>query len=314
MQLPSGEPTVTAMPTHPAPPLRALRPPPPIVPGGTIDVVAPASPFDRALLFRGLGWLRQHFHVRLRLDLAYCRGVTTGDVEYRLMQLNGAFLSDAQVVLCARGGVGCTDLTPHIDWTTFAARPKWLVGFSDITALHLKTNAAGLMSIHAGNASSLGRGDDAQRQRWLEHLLHPTAQQSFPQLDTLYPGTADGTLVGGNLTVLCAETAVSDCIPDGAILFIEEIAEPAFRIHRCLSQLAAAGILGRLGALIVGQLTQCSPTRGESALDVIKSFACRHRLPCLAGVTSGHEVNVNTPLTLGMKASVQPGKLVLSLG
>jgi muramoyltetrapeptide carboxypeptidase len=194
--------------------------------------------------------------------------------------------------------------------------PKWLVGFSDITALHSRWQSLGMPSIHASNVTSLGVGWAPVRERWLAHVLDPLRAQRW-QLETLYPGRVHGPLVGGNLAVLhdlCASKQW--CPPTGAILFLEEVAEPPYRIHRMLSALRRGGALDAVSGVVVGQVSNSNPGQHQvTARQVFSALCGEWRMPCAWGLPSGHEVGENQPLTLGRPAvlDAQPDIALLSV-
>lgn len=283
-------------------------------------IIAPAGPFDRTLFWRGLGFLADSFRLRLGDHIFSRQGFLAGPAIARAGDLQAALAcADTRVVVCARGGVGCSDLfDPALldSWSPTSHPPKWLVGFSDVTALHARWQSLGLPSIHASNVTSLGVGCAAVRERWLAHILDPLRPQRW-SLETLYPGSGVGPLVGGNLAVLhdlCASGQWSP--PPGAVLFLEEVAEPPYRIYRMLSALRRAGALSALSALVVGQVTASNPGQhGVTARQVFSTLCTEWRLPSAWGLPAGHEVWENHPLTLGRTAKLdaQPQNATLSV-
>lgn len=247
------------------------------------------------------------FRLRLGTHIFERRGFLAGSARARADDLEDAIqCREASLIICARGGVGCADLfDPGVleSWSPAIARPKWLVGFSDITALHSRWQSFGIPSIHGSNVTSLGIGGAPLRERWLAHVLNPLRPQRW-QLETLHPGEAQGPLVGGNLAVLhdlCASGQWAP--PTGAILFLEEVAEPPYRIHRMLSALRRGGALSGVAGLVVGQVTASAPgPHRVTARQVFATLCSSWQLPCAWGLPAGHEVAENHPLTLGRPA------------
>lgn len=281
----------------------AFRLPPPKA-GDVAYIVAPAGPFDRTLFWRGLGFLAQSFRLRWSNHAFARRGFVAGAVAQRSADLQRALTCpDARLVVCARGGVGAADL---LDESLDAAlsdsrnRAKWLVGFSDITALHVRFNQRGWPSLHASNVTSLGVGCAAVRERWLSHVLDPWAPRRW-ELETLYPGEVTGTLLGGNLAVihdLCA--AGQWAPPPNTVLFLEEVAEPPYRIYRMLQALRRGGHLQNVIGLVVGQVSHSRPGLHQTtAREVFAELCTAWQLPSAWGLPCGHELHVNDPLTLG---------------
>jgi muramoyltetrapeptide carboxypeptidase len=275
--------------------------------GDVARIIAPAGPFDRTLFWRGLGFLADTFKLQLGAHVFEREGFVAGCAQARVSDLRDAIACpEASLIICARGGVGCADLFAQTlleSWSPTSTRPKWLVGFSDITALHSRWQSFGIPSIHGSNVTSLGLGCAPLRERWLAHVLNPLRPQRW-QLETLYPGDVRGPLVGGNLAVLhdlCASRQWSP--PAGAILFLEEVAEPPYRIHRMLSALRRGGALSDVAGLVVGQVTASPPgPHRVTARQVFATLCKEWQLPCAWGLPAGHEVAENHPLTLGRLA------------
>lgn len=276
-----------------------------------LRIVAPAGPFDRTLFWRGAGFLAETFRVRFAKSVFARTGFLAGNATQRAADLAAALACpETRLVVCARGGVGCADLLdpePFALWSRVTPAPfKWLVGFSDVTALHAHWQARGLPSIHGSNVTSLGLGCANVRERWLAHVLDPWRPQHW-QLKTLVPGAAGGRLVGGNLAVLHDLCASGQWQPEpGSILFLEEVAEAPYRIHRMLSALRRGGHLRHVTGLVVGQVTAShAGIHGVTARQVFATLCAEWQLPCAWGLPSGHELGENNPLTLGSHATIE---------
>jgi muramoyltetrapeptide carboxypeptidase len=190
----------------------AVLRPPPLRPGSLVRVVAPSSPFDRTLVRCGIAWLGTRYRVRFDPGLFGRDGFLAGSDDRRLAELNHALAdSETHAIVAARGGYGLGRITPNLRLDALVERPKWIVGFSDLTALHLEAWRAGVMSLHAHNVAGLGRGDAAARLAWSSALEGPPASQVFEGLTVYHPGEGAGMLVGGNLTVLFAAQAQAGC-------------------------------------------------------------------------------------------------------
>src|SRR5439155_20628192 len=135
----------------------------------------------------------------------------------------------ARAVVAARGGYGLTRIAHSIGALAFRDEAKWVVGFSDITAVHVEAQRAGVASLHADNLAGLGRGDDRGRARWIRALEHPHERRSFGELTTWCGGMASGPVAGGNLTVLFTCAAAGRLvIPEGAVLLLEDVSEAPY--------------------------------------------------------------------------------------
>ena len=287
-------------------PLSFHAPKPPR-PGDTIRIIAPAGPFDRALFWRGAGWLSQHFRVRWSPSIFARDGFVAGSVTQRLDDLLEALdCHECRAVVCARGGVGSAELCALLPKNALTRAPKWLIGFSDITALHCTYQRHGLMSVHASNVTSLGLGNAALRDTWMQAVLAPLAAQELA-VEVLVPGSAYGPLVGGNLAVLHDLCAAGEWEPPrGAVLFIEDIGEPPYRIHRMLTALARRGVMKQLAGVLIGQISGSRVGHyGVDAREVCLRFCREQGLVAAWGLPAGHEPNVNLPLTFGAPARLQ---------
>jgi muramoyltetrapeptide carboxypeptidase len=282
--------------------------PSPLAPGDPIRIVAPSGPFDRTLCLCGIGFLGQHYQVRFDWSLFAHDGFLAGPDPRRRSELELALSEpDSRAVIAARGGYGITRILDETDFSEFERTPKWIVGFSDVTALHVECARRGIASIHAHNCCGLGRGDAHGRARWLSALTDPRAERRHAGLETWRSGSAEGVLYGGNLTVLFTLSAAHRLfVPDGAILFLEDITESAYRIDRMLTALMSAGALDGVSGVVLGGLTDCPPTRGIRAEDAAKERLLELGVPVLAGLTAGHG-RENHPLVLGSRARIQDG-------
>jgi muramoyltetrapeptide carboxypeptidase len=280
--------------------------PPPVLPGDTLRIVAPSGPFDKTLFYRALAWLGQRYRVIWSRGILERRGYLAGSDQRRLDELNEALRDPhARAVIAARGGYGATRICAAADFASLARHPKWCVGFSDFTALHLEALRAGVASLHAPNLAALGRGDAAARADFLQALEHPLAPRTFAGLDVLRPGRAAGILVGGNLTLLFTAAASGQLeLPRGAILFFEEVNEAPYRLDRMLTALASSGRLDALAGLCMGDLAgDAEHAAQRAARDVVIDCLGHLGVPLLAGLPIGHGL-VNRPLPLGVPARI----------
>lgn len=280
---------------------RALRP------GDTIALVAPSSPFEAVLGFRGLGFLATRYKLLFDRELFSRTGYLAGDDARREAELRRALETPGvAAVLAARGGYGASRFVhTRIDWSILREQPRWIVGFSDITALHVEAARAGVASMHAPHLTSLGRSDHATRQSVVSALEAPLASRAFVGLGVLRSGTARGPLFGGNLTLLHACAAAGRLsIPEGAILFIEDVTERPYRIDRMLATLRVGGHFSRLGGVVVGEFTACDPGPDRvTTRDVLETHLGSLGVPVLDGLPAGHGLR-NEPLVLGAEVAL----------
>lgn len=242
---------------------------------------------------------------------AYACGSYAASPEQRVADFTDAWSrEDVDLVICARGGYGCVQLIPHIPLSLVRDNPKWLIGFSDISALHALWLKAGVKSLHAPMAKHLTLlpADDPSTSALISILRGDTtmdykiSQSPFNRL-----GSATGRLMGGNLAVLngLAATPFDILSPEeaeGSILFIEDISEAIYAVERMLLRLNMAGTLHALRGLIIGQFTEYHPDRNfQSMEEMISNLLDRvgiNGIPVAFGFPTGH-VDLNLPLIEG---------------
>ncbi|HEX7779898.1 MAG TPA: hypothetical protein VF424_11685, partial [Vicinamibacterales bacterium] len=185
------------------------------------------------------------------------------------------------------------------------------VGYSDVTSMHSFLSAVvGLASVHGAMVDGrLAQGPSAyDPDSFLRSLsTEPLGDLSAPGLETLQPGIASGPLAGGTLTNLLAsfETPFAFNPPDGHVLFLDEVAERPYRIHRMLTQLKLSGRMARAGAIVFGQLPRCDEPGGRvTARETVREAMAGFRGPVLFGFPSGHTTTPLVSLPLGVQTKV----------
>jgi muramoyltetrapeptide carboxypeptidase len=159
----------------------------------------------------------------------------------------------------------------------------------------------------------ISRGPSAYDEDSFRRVLmssEPAGEMKPAQLEALHEGTARGILAGGTLTQLMASmgTAWEFRPPDGAALFIEDIGERPYRIHRMLTQAAQAGLFANASAIIFGEFPGCNEPGGDPAIrDVLRDFMKEFRGPVLFNFPSGHTSGPTWTLPFGVKADVVAG-------
>ena len=296
--------------------------PPSLAAGARVALLAPAGPLaDESQLeraehnVRSLGWESVTYPHALSRD-----GYLAGDDASRLADLNAA-IHDPRIdgIWCLRGGYGVMRILDAIDYESLRRAPKPIIGFSDITALHLAVRArCHIVSYHGPPAraeltpfsrESLARATGATGSTG-DAPVTSSARDPFvdaPPLTWLQEGGTAGPLEGGNLALLCSLLGTPYAARlDGAILVLEDVNEPLYRIDRMLRQLILSGALGRLAGLCFGAFTD----RGDESdaaprsLDVLFSEAAAHvRGPVVSNAPVGHIPDQWT-LPLGARAEL----------
>lgn len=288
--------------------------------GDTIAIVAPAAPLAAEAVTGAEQVLRDLGYVSvLGRTVEESWGYLAGSDELRARDLEWAFADPAvQAILCLRGGYGTTRFLDLLDYDRIRANPKLFIGFSDITALHtVFRQRCAMATIHGPMALSLGREPTAytlgQFAAGLQEPVPAGPLQLPPgrQLEPLVPGTASGTLCGGNMMLLSVTTGTPYAL-DGTdgLLLLEEIGEDAYALDRMLRQFEQSGLIARAAGILFGTFHDCMPTEsrdGEFTVrEVAAYYAERWGKPALWGVPAGHEKD-NAWLPFGVPARMEVG-------
>jgi len=286
--------------------------PPPLRPGTAIAIVAPASaPRDLDEYQQGLSRLRRLYDVRTAWAPGRQRGYLSAPDVVRAAALEDAIRDPSiQAIICVRGGYGCLRLLSHLDWTLARSHPTLLVGYSDVTALHLAYYArAGWTGLSGPVVTEWAEADEDTLAsfRSLAEGAAPTLGRG--DIRPLRPGTASGPLLGGNLSVL-SRLVGTPFAPDwtGAILVLEDVAEAPYRIDRMLSQLQHAGVLNHLGGVVLGRfrtgnLASHAPTL--SLHTVFADYFDDRPYPVATNLPYGHFLpRVSLPIGVPVQLSV----------
>jgi muramoyltetrapeptide carboxypeptidase len=267
-----------------------------------VAVVAPASAFDRPSFEAGLAVLATRYRPLYGADLFARTRYLAGDDRRRLAELDAALADGAvRAVFVARGGYGSMRLLPRLALDG-GAPGKPLVGFSDVTALHLALQAAGRVSVHGPVVTQLGTQPVEVAAR-LFHLLE-SATEPAPALagTPLVSGVVEGPLVGGNLSLVTRLLGTAWLPPlEGAVLLLEDVGERPYRLDRMWTHLALAGVFARVRGLVLGEFAQCEePEADYTGAEVVADLAREAGLPCVADLPIGHGT-VNVPVPLGVR-------------
>lgn len=295
-----------------------------LAPGATVAVLAPASPALPArvaavpALLAAQGW-QARLYPSCQAGAGQALPHLAGTDAQRLADLMAAFADPAvDAVWCLRGGYGSGRLLAGIDAAQLSRQPKLLIGYSDITALHLLVDRLGWPALHAPMlASDLvlpGREADAQALfTLLREGLCAGAVLAPPRLPGAWclPGQASGRLLGGNLSLLAGLCGTPwQARADGVLLFIEEVGEAAYRIDRALLQLRLAGVLQAAAGFVLGSFTDSDDAAVTEA--VLRDHLGGLGKPVLAGWPSGHGTP-HRPLPLGVAARLDAEAGTLTL-
>lgn len=282
-------------------------------PGDRIALVAPASSFPHEELTGGIVEL-----TRLGFEAVYDDSIfdkerfVAGPVQTRVKAIMDAWQDDSVAALIAmRGGYGSAQLLPFLDPAVLVDGRKALIGYSDITALLGFYLRHGLVAIHGPMIERrIAKGTSAYDEHSFRKVLmhaEPAGDFAPPQLEALHRGAARGMLVGGTLTQLMASMGTPFAFepPRGCVLFLEDIGERPYRIHRLLTQAAQAGVLLHAHAIVFGEFPGCDEPGGEPAIkDVLHEFTAGFRGPVLFNFPSGHTSGATWTLPFGVQVEV----------
>ncbi len=298
-------------------------------PGATIGLIAPASPVSAEKIEKALANLAMlGYSVLEGAALRARSGYLAGSDEARLADLHWAF-SDTRVeaVWCIRGGYGVTRLLPHIDYNLIRRHPKPLIGYSDVTALHLAIGKkTGLVSFHGPVAASdFPENTLAHFRAALVTPLAPYVLQA-PGPEAVLPGEeykpfviaegqASGPLTGGNLSLLAA-LAGTPFAPGfkNHLVFIEDVGEQPYRIDRLLTQLLQATDLSQAAGIALGIFADCGPKNAEFSWSLQETLHDRLGnlgIPVVYGLPFGH-VSHQATFPYGIQAALDAGAQTLT--
>nr|WP_319399976.1 LD-carboxypeptidase [uncultured Carboxylicivirga sp.] len=280
--------------------------------GSTIGIISPAGKIDSETIR-----FAEKFLISLGYNVVVGQHATNayhqfaGTDEHRATDLQMMLdREDVEAIFCARGGYGTARIIDQLDFTHFINKPKWVIGYSDITVLHARLqNELKVASIHGPMPKNFpDKSKDDEDMVELFKVLHgelPTYKFKPHQLNR--NGEAEGLLVGGNLSLIQTMRATSyDIEPHGKILFIEDVSEYLYSLDRMMQNLRLSGFLKQLSGLIVGQFTEMKDNDekfGLDAFEIIKEAVGSYDYPVIFGFPAGHG-SINMPLILGKRINL----------
>lgn len=292
--------------------------PPALRSGDTIGIVAPAGPIQKQALEAGCAALvargYRPFYWPSILDRAL---YFAGSRQRRLDELHQMFARpEVKAILCARGGYGANYLLPHLDLDLVRSNPKIFCGYSDNTALlTYLCDAAGMVTFHGPMLNQDVRPDGVDEESWAAAITssEPHLREfSVEEVQPLVPGSAEGMMYGGCLSILCASLGTPYEIETrGTILFLEDVAEPAYRIDRLLMQLKLADKFAGVQGVIFGEMLDCHGVpEGYQLQDIVLRVLQDLAVPVAYGLKSGHVSRRNFTIPLGVAARLDVGARV----
>lgn len=302
--------------------------------GDTVGLVAPASaPPDPKAVDRAAAALERFgFKPKLGKNIRARLGFLAGTDRGRAADLMAMFADKkVKAIVCLRGGYGSARILDRLDYEVIRRNPKILSGYSDITSLHFALlQKTGLVSLHApmwNGALADPKVPEFTRKSFFQTVMEAKPPGSICEgydgktVSVLRGGVAEGRLIGGNLSLICASLG-TPFAPSfkGDILFFEDVSEKPYRLDRMLTQLLNAGIFSQVAGVAVGVNKDCDDPDAkpggeyrQSGADVVKERLSQLRVPVVTGLPFGH-VDLNATIPVGVRAMLDArrGDLIIT--
>ncbi|MDR2928767.1 MAG: LD-carboxypeptidase [Cytophagaceae bacterium] len=237
-------------------------------------------------------------------NLFYRDGRYAGTVNERIAGIQKEIDNpNIKALIAARGGYGCAQIVDKIDLTPLRENPKWVVGYSDVTVMHAAMNNLGIETVHGAMAANFTNATSRNELR--KALFGEYTSLSIATNNNCMEGTAEGRLVGGNLSIIYGlGGTLFDYNTKNAILFIEDTGEANYSVDRMLMNLKLSGKLNFIQGLVVGQFTNMTTGVDKSLEEIIRETVGDLGIPVMYGIESGHG-SPNLPLYLGRRVKME---------
>lgn len=302
-----------------------LKYPKKLCPGDTIGIISPAGVVkDDCFWSSTVNFFENYgYKVKIAANAINKNGYLAGKDEERLYDLNEFWEDDEiKAIICSRGGYGCHRLLDKIDYEKMTFNPKIFIGYSDITALLSAFLTHSKITVFHGPLALSDFGCEDTDEYTITNFFNilegkaklPFTYQNPLNYQCIKEGTSEGELIGGNLTVLSALLG-TPYFPEvkGKILFLEDIAEPVYKIDRMISQLKLAGVFEEISGLLFSEFTLIPDSDDENLLiNTIKYLSKDFDFPIGYGFPSGHgKVKATLPLGIRYSFSSLHGNLTI---
>ena len=299
-----------------------FKQPPTLKKGDTIAIVAPAGFLkEKDAIDEGIELMKEWgLHVVLGKHVYDQHNHFAGTDKNRAKDMQWA-MDDPKIkaIWCARGGYGTVRIMEYLDFSKFKQRPKWLIGYSDISVLHNALYTMGIESIHGFMATSTSSFKDSKAEKSMKKALFGK-KITYKVTSSTYNnmGVTSGRLIGGNLSLIASLLGTPYAInPENSILFIEDIGEHLYRIDRMMMSLKLNGFFENCKGIIIGGITNVpenDPPFGLSLEELVRDVVDDPNMPILFDFPSGHFAN-NKSLPFGRLVQLEiddkKGKLVI---
>ena len=290
--------------------------PPTLKPGDCIGIITPGT-YAQEKDFEAVELLKAHgYKIKFAPAAKSIYGHFAGSDRKRADDINNFFKDDeVKAILCTRGGYGCARVLDKLDYKMIAKHPKMLIGFSDVTALHIVIGErCKLSTIHGAMLVSFSKENfdsEYTREKFFNGLENgffgEIPMPDGQELKSVINGRAEGVIMGGNLTVLASLVGTPyELNGKGALLLIEEVGEKPYRIDRMMNQLYQSGLLNRVNGILFGDFIGCTDPDPSGIEDftveqVLKYYARLSGKPVIKNIPAGHG-KFNAFIPLGVHA------------
>lgn len=278
--------------------------------GDTVGILATARKIDLATLQPGIKLLESW-------GLKVVIGKTIGKEQNQLAGADWQRATDFQEMLdnpnikaiwAAKGGYGTVRIVDRIDFNNFKKKPKWIVGFSDVTVMHSHINNMDIGTLHAIMAISAKTASPEAIESFRKALFGEKLEYHIPHHNFNKNGKASGELVGGNLSVLYSIQGSKSAVDmKGKILFLEDLDEYLYHIDRMMMNMKRNGSLDGVKGIIIGGMTSMNDNDipwGKDALEIIQDIVKDYKIPVAYNFPAGH-IKDNRALILGKTVTLE---------
>jgi muramoyltetrapeptide carboxypeptidase len=285
--------------------------------GDAIALVAASRFIEQVDLERAVAFLKQlEFEVVCGPNILKRNHQFAGTDLERAADVNWALeQKEVKAIIFFRGGYGAAKIVDLINWDLLQKQPKWICGYSDVTAIHQHIQSLGMQSLHSTMPVHLNQTDEESIMSFhamIEVLKGEPVEYYLGSENENHP-TVKGEIIGGNLSVLYSTLgSKSDTKWDGKILFLEDLDEYLYHIDRMMNALSRAGRLDKLTALIAGSFTDMNDNTvpfGKDAIEILEEYAKKHNIPFFFEFPAGHQ-KLNIPVRLGAEVTIENGVMV----